>query len=244
MHEGEVLGLAGLLGSGRTEIANLLFGVDAADSGEIDVDGRKTRIDSPAKAMRHDFGMLTEDRKVSGIIPHLSVKENIVLAMQAKLGPWKKIPNRRANEVADEFIRALDIKTPSREQEVGNLSGGNQQKVLIARWLAIHPRLLILDEPTRGIDVGARAEIEGLVQKLRQEGMSILLVSSELEEVVRNSQRVLVLRDREKIAELTGEDLSEQHILRVIAEQAKEEGEGEGASKGGATIPSASTRGS
>jgi simple sugar transport system ATP-binding protein len=219
LREGEVLGLAGLLGSGRTEVANLLFGVDSADEGELDVDGKPVRIDSPAAAMRHDFGMLTEDRKVSGIIPHLSVKENIILAMQAKMGPWKKIPNRRANEIADEFIKALDIKTPSREQEVGNLSGGNQQKVIIARWLAIHPRFLILDEPTRGIDVGARAEIEGLIQQLRKEGMSILLISSELDEVVRNSQRVLVLRDREKIAELTGDDLSEQRILHVIAEQ-------------------------
>ncbi|MCC8180505.1 MAG: sugar ABC transporter ATP-binding protein [Planctomycetes bacterium] len=222
LREGEVLGLAGLLGSGRTEIANLLFGVDTPDEGEVDVDGHKVRIDSPAQAMRHGFGMLTEDRKVSGIIPDLSVKENIILALQAKMGPWRKIPNRKANEIADQFIKALNIKTPSRDQEVKNLSGGNQQKVIIARWLAIHPRLLILDEPTRGIDVGARAEIEELIQQLRKEGMSLLLVSSELDEVVRNSQRVVVLRDRDKIAELAGEELSEQNILRVIASQHKD----------------------
>ncbi len=223
MNEGEVLGLAGLLGSGRSETANLLFGVDAADSGRMEMDGKAVKVDSPARAMRLGFGMLTEDRKYSGIIPNLSIKENIILAMQAKLGPWRKISPRKANEIADSFIKALGIKTPSRDQLVKNLSGGNQQKVIIARWLAIHPRLLILDEPTRGIDVGARAEIEDLIQKLRSEGMSILLISSELDEVVRNSQRVVVLRDREKIDELSGGDLSEQKILQVIASQAKEE---------------------
>ncbi|MDR1533655.1 MAG: sugar ABC transporter ATP-binding protein [Planctomycetota bacterium] len=218
LNEGEVLGLAGLLGSGRSETAEVLFGVDAADAGEIEIDGRATKVDSPAKAMRLGFGMLTEDRKYSGIIPNLSIKENIILAMQAKLGPLKKIPPRQANEIADGFIKALDIRTPSREQLVKNLSGGNQQKVIIARWLAIHPRLLILDEPTRGIDVGTRAEIEELIRKLRDEGMSLLLISSELDEVVRNSQRVLVLRDRNKIAELAGEDISEQRILHTIAQ--------------------------
>lgn len=223
MKEGEVLGLAGLLGSGRSETANLLFGVDTADSGVLEIDGKPVRVDSPAKAMRLGFGMLTEDRKYSGIIPNLSIKENIILAMQAKLGPLHKISNRKANEITDAFIKALNIKTPSREQLIKNLSGGNQQKVIIARWLAIHPRILILDEPTRGIDVGARAEIEDLIQKLREEGMSILLISSELDEVVRNSQRVLVLRDREKIGELDGDELSEQRILQVIASQAKEE---------------------
>lgn len=222
MNEGEVLGLAGLLGSGRSETANLLFGVDPADSGRLEIDGKPIKVDSPAQAMRLGLGMLTEDRKYSGIIPNLSIKENIILAMQAKLGPWRKISPRKANEIADSFIKALNIKTPSRDQLVKNLSGGNQQKVIIARWLAIHPRLLILDEPTRGIDVGARAEIEELIQRLRNEGMSILLISSELDEVVRNSQRVMVLRDREKIGELSGDDLSEQRILQVIASQAKE----------------------
>ncbi len=227
MNEGEVLGLAGLLGSGRSETANLLFGVDSADSGRMEVDGKAVKIDSPSRAMRLGLGMLTEDRKYSGIIPNLSIKENIILAMQAKLGPWRKISPRKANEIADSFIKALNIKTPSRDQLVKNLSGGNQQKVIIARWLAIHPRLLILDEPTRGIDVGARAEIEELIQRLRSEGMSILLISSELDEVVRNSQRVVVLRDREKISELAGADLSEQKILQVIASQANATGEAE-----------------
>ncbi len=221
LNEGEVLGLAGLLGSGRSEIANLLFGVDMADTGSLTIDGKEVRPDSPAQAMRFGFGMLTEDRKVSGIIPDLSVKENIILAMQAKLGPWRRIMPHQANEIADTFIKALNIKTPSRDQAVRNLSGGNQQKVLIARWLAIHPRLLILDEPTRGIDVGARAEIESLIQKLREEGMSLLLISSELDEVVRNSQRVVVLRDRQKIGELEGEELSEQRIVQIIASQGK-----------------------
>ena len=224
LEEGEVLGLAGLLGSGRSETANLLFGVDAADSGEVEVDGKPIRLDSPARAMRMGFGMLTEDRKASGIIPNLSIKENIILALQAKLGPFRKIPDRQACEIADKFIKALAIKTPSRDQLIKNLSGGNQQKVLIARWLAIHPKLLILDEPTRGIDVGARAEIEELIQRLREDGMSLMLISSELDEVVRNSQRIVVMRDRRKIAELQGEDVSEQHILHVIASQGRGQG--------------------
>jgi simple sugar transport system ATP-binding protein len=230
LREGEVVGLAGLLGSGRSETANLLFGVDPADSGEMEIDGVRMRPDSPAKAMRYGFGMLTEDRKFSGIIPNLSIRDNIVLAMQAKLGPWRRIPPRKANEITDHFIKALDIKTPSREQQIKNLSGGNQQKVIIARWLAVHPRLLILDEPTRGIDVGARAEIEELMRSLREEGMSLLLISSELDEVVRNSDRVIVLRDRNKIAELSGDDLSERRILQVIATQAKEDQAKEAAS--------------
>ncbi len=222
LNEGEVLGLAGLLGSGRSETANLLFGVDHPDSGEIEIDGKKVLLDSPAKAIQFGLGMLTEDRKVSGIIPDLSIKENIILALQAKQGPWKRIPDRKAVEITDYFIKALSIKTPSRDQLVKNLSGGNQQKVLLARWLAIHPKLLILDEPTRGIDVGARAEIEELIQKLRGEGVSLLLISSELDEVVRNSERILILRDRQKIAELSGDNVTEQGILRIIAQQDKE----------------------
>jgi simple sugar transport system ATP-binding protein len=163
------------------------------------------------------FAFTPENRKVEGIIPNLSVRENIVLAMQARRGLWRTIPPRRQLEIADEFIRALGIRTPSAAQPVSMLSGGNQQKVLLARWLAMKPELLILDEPTRGIDVGAKAEIEKLVARLREGGMAILFISSELEEVARDCQRVLVLRDRAKVGELAGDEVSEHAIMATIA---------------------------
>ncbi len=215
--EGEVLGLAGLLGSGRTEVARLLFGIDRAETGEVRVGGRPVVLHSPRRAIREGFAFTPENRKVEGIIPNLSVRENIVLALQASRGAWRALPRRRQLEIADRFIRALDIKTPGPEQTVGNLSGGNQQKVLLARWLATEPRLLILDEPTRGIDVGAKAEVEKLIQALRAEGLAILFISSELEEVVRTSQRVIVLRDRAKVGELAGREVDERTIMRTIA---------------------------
>ena len=217
IQHGEVVGLAGLLGSGRTETARLLFGIDRADTGQIRIDGLAVAIHSPRRAINQGFAFSPEDRRVAGIVPHLSVRENIVLAMQASRGPWRLLPRRKQLEVADRFIKALDIKTPSVEQPMENLSGGNQQKVLLARWLATEPRLLILDEPTRGIDVGAKAEIEKLIASLRAQGMAILFISSELEEVVRDSQRVVVLRDRAKVGELAGDRVSEQAIMRIIA---------------------------
>jgi simple sugar transport system ATP-binding protein len=158
-----------------------------------------------------------EDRKVAGIIPSLSVRENIILALQASRGSWRRLPVAEQERIADRFIQALDIKTPSREQVIRNLSGGNQQKVLLARWLATEPKLFILDEPTRGIDVGAKAEVEKLIQSLRQEGLAVLFISSELEEVVRQSQRVVVLRDRRKVDELAEGEISEEAIMQSIA---------------------------
>jgi simple sugar transport system ATP-binding protein len=158
-----------------------------------------------------------EDRKVAGIIPNLTVRENIVLALQARRGSWKRLPVAEQEKLTDRFIHALDIKTPNREQVIRNLSGGNQQKVLLARWLATEPRLFVLDEPTRGIDVGAKAEVEKLIQSLRQEGLGVVFISSELEEVVRQSQRVVVLRDRRKVNELTEGEISEQAIMHAIA---------------------------
>jgi len=223
---GEVVGLAGLLGSGRTELARLLFGVDRATTGRITVGGRGVRLRSPRDAVRLAFAFTPEDRKVAGIVPHLSVRENIVLALQASRGAWRTLPRRRQIEIAERFIAALDIKTAGLEQAAEDLSGGNQQKVLLARWLATEPRLLILDEPTRGIDVGAKAEVEKLIATLRDDGIAILFISSELEEVVRSSQRVLVLRDRAKVGELLGDRISEQAILRIIARH-EDEGEGE-----------------
>ena len=217
IRKGEVVGLAGLLGSGRTEVARLLFGIDRAQTGHVQVEGRRVALRSPRKAIKLGFAFTPEDRRDTGIIPSLSVRENIILALQASRGAWRTLSRRRQLEIADRFIEALDIKTPSVEQPMENLSGGNQQKVLLARWLATEPRLLILDEPTRGIDVGAKAEIEKLIASLRADGMAILFISSELEEVVRGSQRVVVLRDRAKVGELVADQVSEQAIMRIIA---------------------------
>jgi galactofuranose transport system ATP-binding protein len=181
------------------------------------VEGRKVVFRTPRQAIREGFAFIPEDRKVEGIVPHLSVRENIILALQARQGASDTISRNRQEGIAEKFIQALGIRTPGAEQAVMNLSGGNQQKVLLARWLATHPRFLILDEPTRGIDVGAKVEIEKPMQSLRAEGMSILFISSELEEVVRDSQRVIVLRDRTKAGELAGDEISEETIMRTIA---------------------------
>jgi monosaccharide-transporting ATPase len=212
----EVVGLAGLLGSGRTETARLLFGIDRASTGRIEIDGRPASLRSPRRAIRHGFGFCPEDRKTEGLIPQLSVRENIVLALQAHKG-WRRLAPRAQQRLAEHYIQALKIATPSAERPVSELSGGNQQKVILARWLASQPRLLILDEPTRGIDVGAKVELERLVAQLCDQGMAILFISSELEEVVRNCQRVVVLRDRNKVGELSGGDIRLPTILRMIA---------------------------
>lgn len=214
--EGEVVGLAGLLGSGRTETARMLFGIDPHASGEVRVDGKPARLATPAEAIRRGFAFSSEDRKTEGIFPHLSVRENLVFAMQASRGALRRINRTEQAQLADHYIRALNIRTPSAETPIRNLSGGNQQKVLLARWLAMQPRLIILDEPTRGIDVGAKAEIEKLITSLRENGMAVLFISSELEEVVRVSSRVVVLRDRKKIGELEGE-FDENRVLHLIA---------------------------
>jgi len=215
--QGQVVGLAGLLGSGRTEIARLLFGVDKSDTGEVLIDGKSASIHSPRSAIGYRLALTPEDRKVAGIIPNLTVRENIILAIQASRGMWRTLPRQKQLEIANKFIAALNIKTPGTEQAVANLSGGNQQKVLLARWLATEPRLLILDEPTRGIDVGAKAEVEQLISKLCADGMAILFISSELEEVVRDSHRVVVLRDRRKVGELIGDDIEMHRIMGLIA---------------------------
>jgi len=215
--KGELVGLAGLLGSGRTETARLIFGVDEARTGEMYVEGRRVRFKSPRQAIREGFGFTPENRKLEGIIAHLSVRENIVLALQAREGAMRSLSMTQQLEIAEEFIKLLGISTTGPEQPVMNLSGGNQQKVLLARWLVTQPRLLILDEPTRGIDVGAKAEIERLIQSLRAKGMAILFISSELEEVVRDCQRVIVMRDRAKAGELAGSSITEEAIMHTIA---------------------------
>jgi simple sugar transport system ATP-binding protein len=217
IRKGEILGFAGLLGSGRTESANLLFGIDEADSGELTVKKQKNQFKSPRDAIGKFIAFCPEDRKKNGIVHDLSVRENIVLALQAKQGIFRFIPPKKQREFADEFIKALAIVTPGQDIPVGNLSGGNQQKVILARWLVTNPELLILDEPTRGIDVHAKAEIMNLAMKLCDEGLSLVFISSELEEVIRCSDRIAVMRDRKKIAELSGADLDEGKILKTIA---------------------------
>jgi len=215
--KGEVVGLAGLLGSGRSEAARLLFGADRATTGQVAVDGKAVRLRSPRAAVRRGIGFCPEDRKAEGILPDLSVRENIVLAVQRRLARAGVVSRARQLEVAEKFMRLLGIVASGPEQPVKTLSGGNQQKVILARWLAMAPRVLILDEPTRGIDVGAKAEVERLVEELSREGMAVVFISSELEEVVRRSHRVAVLRERRKVAELAGEAVDERAIMRTIA---------------------------
>jgi simple sugar transport system ATP-binding protein len=216
LHAGEVVGLAGLLGSGRTEIAHLLFGIDKPDSGSIAVDGKAVGNYSPLASIERGVALCPEDRKAAGIVAELGVGENIILAMQASLGWFKRLSSQEQYAIADRYIELLNISTPSADQPVKNLSGGNQQKVILARWLATNPRLLILDEPTRGIDVGTKAEIQKLVLSLAEEGKSCVFISSELEEVLRTSHRIVVLRDQEKITEFTGE-VGERKIMQAIA---------------------------
>jgi simple sugar transport system ATP-binding protein len=216
LHAGEVVGLAGLLGSGRTETASILFGSDKADSGSISMNGTPVHDHSPLGAIKRGIALCPEDRKAAGIVDELSVRENIVLAMQASKGWFKYLSLPEQYEYAERYIKLLNIATPSADQPVKNLSGGNQQKVILARWLAINPQILILDEPTRGIDVGTKAEIQKLVLSLAEEGKSCVFISSELEEVLRTSHRIVVLREREKVAEYSGE-VDENTIIHAFA---------------------------
>lgn len=216
LHAGEVVGLAGLLGSGRTEMAQLLFGVDKPDSGSITMDGATIESYSPLESIERGVALCPEDRKAAGILGDLTVRENIILALQARRGWIKYLSPSEQNEIADKYIKLLSIATPSANQLVKNLSGGNQQKVILARWLATDPRLLIMDEPTRGIDVGTKAEIQKLVLSLAEEGKSCMFISSELEEVLRTSHRIVVLRDKEKVTEFRGE-VAERKIMQSMA---------------------------
>lgn len=214
---GEVIGIAGLLGSGRTETAQLLFGIDRPDSGSAMVDGQTVALTSPEAAISQGFGMCPEERKTDGIVGDLSVRQNIVLALQARRGWARPIPRREAEAIAARYIKALDIRPPDPERPIKFLSGGNQQKAILARWLATDPRLLILDEPTRGIDIGAHAEIIALIQQLREAGMALVVISSEIEELVAYSTRVIVLSDRRHIRELKGNQITAQAIVAAMA---------------------------
>ena len=216
LHAGEVVGLAGLLGSGRTEMASILFGVEKADTGSISINGNVVQDYSPLGSIKRGVALCPEDRKAAGVVDDLTVRENIVLVIQANQGWFKYLNLQQQYEIADRYIKLLNIATPSADQPVKNLSGGNQQKVILARWLAANPQVLILDEPTRGIDVGTKAEIQKLVLSLAEEGKAIVFISSELEEVLRTSHRIVVLREREKIAEFSG-DVDENTIIHAIA---------------------------
>jgi galactofuranose transport system ATP-binding protein len=216
LHAGEVVGLAGLLGSGRTEIASLLFGTEKPDSGEMLIGGEQVDRYSPLDSIKRGVALCPEDRKGEGIVDDLTVRENIILAVQAARGWFHYLSTKEQYEIAEKYIKLLDIATPSPDQPIKNLSGGNQQKVILARWLATNPHLLILDEPTRGIDVGAKAEIQKLVLSLAEEGRSCVFISSELDEVLRTCHRVVVLRDREKVMEFSGE-VDEHKIMQSMA---------------------------
>lgn len=217
LNKGDVLGLAGLLGSGRSEAVSLIFGIHSADRGTIFVRGKRCRIHSPRNAMMDGIGFCSEDRKNEGIFADLSVRENIIQALQAKQGIFRFISMKQQIKIANKLISSLQIKTPGVNSPVGQLSGGNQQKVLLARWLATNPSILILDEPTRGIDVGAKLEIMEQILDLSKEGIGIIFISSEFEEIIRCSNKVVVLKDKKVIGELRDEEMTEDHIMSTIA---------------------------
>ena len=222
--QGEVVGLAGLLGSGRTELVQVLFGSGMPDNGEIFWWGEKAGIHSPADAIKTGMGFCTEDRKTEGIIPHLSVRENITIALLPKLNSFGFVKTKEQDEIVRSYIDRLKIKTPTPEQAICNLSGGNQQKVLLARWMCMNPKLMILDEPTRGIDVGAKAEIEQLIQEFSKNGISVLMISSEIAELERNCDRIIVMREGRVIGELAGDQISQDKVMETIARGSESEG--------------------
>ena len=218
VYPGQVVGFAGLLGSGRTELGRLLYGADKPDSGTYELKGKKVSISDPYTALCNKIAYSTENRRDEGIIGDLTVRENMLIALQATRGMFKPIPKKEADEIVDKYMKELNVRPNDPNKLIKNLSGGNQQKVLIARWLATHPDLLILDEPTRGIDIGAKAEIQQVVLDLAEQGMGVVFISSEMEEVVRFSDDIEVLKDRHKIAELVNDDtVSQETIVQTIA---------------------------
>lgn len=218
LRRGEIVGLGGLLGSGRTEAARALFGVDALSAGTIAMLGRQGAPASPAAAIAAGIGYLTEDRKAEGIVPEMSVRGNLTLALLPRLtGRLGRIPGGREREIVDRFVKALDIKTSDIDQPVRELSGGNQQKVLLARWLATEPMLLILDEPTRGVDVGAKLEIQSIVRRYVNRGFGVVLISSEFEELVEGADRIVVLRDGASVEVLSNPGITEDALVQAIA---------------------------
>ena len=220
--DGEVVGIAGLLGSGRTELVRLMYGADRADTGQVEVSGKPARITSPRHAIDHGIALSSEDRRAEGIVGDLTVAENIVLGIQARRGWLRRMKGAEQDAVVAEYMQSLGVRPADPSALSRNLSGGNQQKVLLARWLATAPRLLILDEPTRGIDVGAKADIQRQVADLAAQGLSVVFISSELEEVVRLAQRIVVMRDRRKIGELLSHHSTVDDVVDFIAQEGRE----------------------
>lgn len=217
IYKGEVVGFGGLLGSGRSELVRTIYGADKPVSGRLKLNGSESRITKPLEAMMKGMAYLPEDRKAEGIFADLSVRENLVIALQAKRGLFKRLSRKEMEEYADRYIKLLEIKTASSETPIKNLSGGNQQKVVLARWLVTNPQLMILDEPTRGIDIGTKTEIQKLILKLAAEGKSVAFISSEMDEMLRTCSRMVVMRDRHKVGELTGGELNHSTIIQTIA---------------------------
>ena len=215
--KGEVNGFTGLLGSGRSESVRAIFGADRVLGGTVKKNGKEIKIKKPIQAMKNGIAYLPEDRKVDGIVGDLSVRDNIILALQVMKGFFKPFSKKQAQEFAEEYIKLLDIKTASADTPIKSLSGGNQQKVILGRWLLTHPEYLILDEPTRGIDVGTKVDIQKLVLKLASEGMSITFISSETDEMLRTCSRLVVMRDGKQVGELTGDELTQSGIMSAIA---------------------------
>jgi galactofuranose transport system ATP-binding protein len=224
-----VVGLAGLLGAGRSETAKAIFGAQPLDSGEVTMAGKAVKTGSPPSAIKAGIAFLPEDRRSEGIIPGLSVRENIVAAAMSRLSRAGLVSEKAQNELVERFMTRLDIKASSPDQPVGELSGGNQQKVMLARWLCLNPKVIILDEPTRGVDVGAKAEVQGLIDELAEDGLGVIMISSELEELVEGSDRVVVLKNGTAVGMLSGEEISEETLMEALAESgSSENGEAEG----------------
>jgi len=217
IRKGEVNGFTGLLGSGRSESVRAIFGADRVTGGDVKVNGKPVKILKPVDAMKHGIGYLSEDRKGDGIIADLSVRDNIIFALQVLNGFFRPFSKNEAKAFADKYIELLGIKTATADTPISSLSGGNQQKAILARWLLTHPEYLVLDEPTRGIDVGTKVEIQKLVLKLAEEGMSITFISSEIEEMVRTCSRLIVMRDRNIVGELQGNEVTPDNIMHTIA---------------------------
>ncbi|MBF4569129.1 sugar ABC transporter ATP-binding protein [Plantibacter sp. VKM Ac-2880] len=218
VHAGEVVGLAGLLGSGRTELGRLIYGADRPDSGSVTIDGSPAEVHTPMAGLSKKIAFSTENRRDEGIIGDLTVRENLILAVQARRGWARPLSRREQNELCDKYLLELNVRPSDPERPIKNLSGGNQQKVLLGRWLATKPQLIVLDEPTRGIDVGAKAEIQEAIAALAEDGMSVVFISSELEEVVRLSERIVVLKDHRKIGEIVnGPEVTADTIVDLIA---------------------------
>jgi inositol transport system ATP-binding protein len=215
VHVGEILGLSGLMGSGRTEVVESIFGVTKLDCGEIYIDGKKVKIKRPSDAIKHNIGLVTEDRKYSGLVLPLSVKENMTLSSLRTLSKLTVVNKKKELSQTEEMVKSLKVKTPSIKQTVENLSGGNQQKVVLGKWLLTEPDILIFDEPTRGIDVGAKAEIYHLISRLAREGKTIIFISSEMQEILGMCDRILVFHEGKLRGELKREEATQEKVLKL-----------------------------